>query len=216
VVFAVGIQLVIGLGLAVITSGMRRGSVFLRAVIMLPMAAAPIAMLFDWRQILNAAYGPVNYLLTNFGFSAPDWLGDTAFALPTLVAVDTWQWTPFVYIILAGGMATISPEVYEAGAVDGATGWQRFAHITLPLLMPYIVVAILFRTIDALKTFDSVQILTGGGPGSATIMLNFSIFQQGISFLNFGKAAASAVVFLLLCILLANLLMRALSRRESS
>lgn len=216
VVFAVAIQVAVGLGLAVTMASLRRGDAVLRALILLPMAAAPIAMLFNWRQMLNASYGPINYILGVLGLPAPDWLGSTALALPTLVVVDTWQWTPFVFIILAGGLATIPADIYEASAVDGATGWQRFVNITLPLLLPYILVAVLFRTIDALKTFDSVQVLTSGGPGSATTMLNFSIFQQGISFLNFGKASASAVVFLILCILLTNLLLRALSRKESA
>lgn len=216
VVAAVVIQLAVGLALAIGMAGIKRGDAFLRALILLPMAAAPIAMLFNWRQILNAAYGPLTYLLGLLGLPAPDWLGDPALALPTLVAVDTWQWTPFVFIILAGGLATIPHEVNEASSVDGASPWQRFVNITLPLLMPYVLVAVLFRTIDALKTFDSVQVLTSGGPGSATTMLNYSIFQQGISFLNFGKATASAVLFLILCILLTNLLLRALSRKDNA
>ncbi|NYD54210.1 ABC transporter permease subunit [Microbacterium pseudoresistens] len=215
VVAAVSIQVAVALALALAMAEIKRGGAFLRALILLPMAAAPIAMLFNWRQILNAAYGPVNYVLTSLGLPGPDWLGDPALALPTLIAVDTWQWTPFVFIILAGGLATIPHDVHEAASVDGASAWQRFSQITLPMLMPYVLVAVLFRTIDALKTFDSVQVLTSGGPGSATTMLNYSIFQQGISFLDFGKATASAVIFLLLCILLTNLLLKALTRKES-
>lgn len=215
VVAAVAIQLALGLGVAVALTGMKRGGPVIRALILLPMAAAPIATYFNWQQILNAAYGPLDYLLNAVGLPAPDWLGEKALALPTLVAVDTWQWTPFVFIILAGGLATIPGDLLEAAMVDGATAWQRFAHITLPLLMPYVAVAVLFRSIDALKTFDSVQILTSGGPGSSTTMLNYSIFQQGISFLQFGKASASAVVFLIICVSLANVLLRGLSRAEN-
>lgn len=216
VVVAVTIQLAVALALATAMAGIRRGDALLRALILLPMAAAPIAMLFNWRQILNAAYGPLNYVLTSIGLPAPDWLGDPALALPTLIAVDTWQWTPFVFIILAGGLATIPHDVHEAASVDGASAWQRFLNITLPMLMPYVLVAVLFRTIDALKTFDSVQVLTSGGPGSATTMLNYSIFQQGINFLDFGKATASAVVFLILCILLTNVLLKALTRKDNA
>lgn len=214
VVIVVAVQLAIALGVAIAMSGMKRGGAVIRALILLPMAAAPIATYFNWQQILNASYGPLDYLLRSVGLPAPDWLGQAHLALPTLMFVDTWQWTPFVFIILAGGLATIPGDVQEAAQVDGATGWQRFQHITLPLVMPYIAVAVLFRAIDALKTFDSVQILTSGGPGSSTTMLNYSIFQQGISFLEFGQASASAVVFLIICTLLANALLRGLSRTD--
>ena len=214
VVVAVAIQLSLGLALAQALSSVKRGGAVIRALILLPMAAAPIATYFNWQQILNASYGPFNYLLGVLGVPQPDWLGNSLLALPTIVVVDTWQWTPFVFIILAGGLATIPGDVHEAAQVDGATPWQRFTQITLPLLLPYVAVATLFRAIDALKTFDSVQILTSGGPGSSTTMLNYSIFQQGISFLQFGKASASAVVFLIICTLLANALLRGLSRTE--
>jgi multiple sugar transport system permease protein len=214
VVIAVAFQLAIGLAAAVAVSTLTRSGALVRALILLPMAAAPVATYFNWQQILNTSTGPLNYLLGLVGLPQPDWLGQQALALPTLMAVDTWQWTPFVFIILAGGLATIPRELHEAAAVDGANGWQRFSQVTLPLLMPYIAVAVLFRGIDALKTFDSVQILTSGGPGSSTTMLNYSIFQQGISFLEFGKASASAVVFLIICTLLANVLLRGLSRTE--
>lgn len=215
VVVAVAIQLSLGLALAQALSSVKRGGAVIRALILLPMAAAPIATYFNWQQILNASYGPFNYLLGVLGVPQPDWLGNPLLALPTIVVVDTWQWTPFVFIILAGGLATIPGDVHEAAQVDGATSWQRFTQITLPLLLPYVAVATLFRAIDALKTFDSVQILTSGGPGSSTTMLNYSIFQQGISFLQFGKASASAVVFLIVCTLLANALLRGLARTEA-
>ena len=214
VLIAVALQLAIGLGIAVATNGLRRGGSLIRALILLPMAAAPIATYFNWQQILNASYGPIDYLLRAVGLPAPDFLGQVNLALPTLIVVDTWQWTPFVFIILAGGLATIPNELLEAASVDGASGWQRFLRITVPLLLPYIAVAVLFRAIDALKTFDSVQILTSGGPGSSTTMMNYLIYQQGITFLQFGKASASAVVFLIICILLANVLLRGLTRAE--
>lgn len=215
VVVAVTVQLAIAVSLAVAMSKVKRGDALLRALILLPMAAAPIATLFNWRMILNASYGPLNYVLSAVGLPAPDWLGSPELALPTLMAIDTWQWTPFVFIILAGGLATIPSDVYEAASVDGASAWQQFWHVTLPLLMPYIVVAVLFRTVDALKTFDSVQVLTSGGPGSSTTMMNYGIFQQAISFLDFGKASAGAVLFLIICILLANALLSGLARKEA-
>lgn len=162
VVIAVALQLAIGLLAAVSMVKLKRSGAVIRALLLLPMAAAPIATYFNWQQILNASYGPVAAILNGLGLPAPDWLGQSALALPTLIVVDTWQWTPFVFIILAGGLATIPVEIDEAASVDGANGWQRFINITVPMLLPYIAVAVLFRSIDALKTFDSVQILTSG------------------------------------------------------
>jgi multiple sugar transport system permease protein len=209
-VVAVSIELVVGLGVAVALTRITRGTAVIRALILIPMAAAPIATLFNWRVMLNASYGVIDYLFSVFGLPGPDWTGSAATALPTLIVVDTWQWTPFMIIILAGGLASVPQDVYEASAVDGASGWQNFRYITLPMLQPYIAVALLFRSIDALKTFDSVQILTAGGPGTATTTLNYFIFQQGISYLEFGRASAAAVVLLVIATLLARALLRSL------
>lgn len=215
VVVAVSIQLVLAMITAIAMKSIRRGA-WIRAIILLPMAAAPIAVLFNWRQILNTVFGPINYIITSLGLPPPDWLGSTTLALPTLIFVDIWQWMPFVFIILAGGLATIPEEIYEAASVDGASAWTQFWTITLPLVLPYVLVAVLFRTVDALKTFDSVQVLTSGGPGSATTMLNYGIFQEGIQFLNFGKAGAAAVLFLIVCILLTRALLTGLSRKDAA
>lgn len=212
---AVAIELAIGLGIAVALTRISRGSSLLRALFLLPMAAAPIATLFNWRVMLNASYGVIDYVAGVLGLPQPDWTGSSA-ALPTLIIVDIWQWTPFMLIILAGGLASVSHDVYEASAVDGASGWSSFRYITLPLLRPYIAVAVLFRSIDALKTFDSVQILTSGGPGSSTTTLNYYIFQQGISYLNFGRAAAASMVLLVIAILLARALLKSLKKEGAA
>ena len=212
VVLAVASQVAFGLAIAVAMSSIKKGDAVLRAVILMPMAAAPIAMLYNWRQILNASYGPVNAILDAVGLPAPDWLGQTSTAMFSLLVVDGWQWTPFVFIILAGGLATIPHDVLEAAAVDGAGPGRQFLFVTLPLLMPYVTVAVLFRTVDALKTFDSVQILTSGGPGSSTTMLNFSIFKESISYLEFGRASASAFLFIVVCTLLSRALLGAIGR----
>jgi multiple sugar transport system permease protein len=215
VVPAVLLQLTLAVVLAVSMSGVVRGASLLRMLILLPMAVAPIAVIFTWRIMLNASYGVVNYLLGLLQLPTPDWLGTPSLALATLVVIDTWQWTPFIFIILAGGLAGIPQELYDAAAIDRANGWQTFWHITFPLLLPFIAVAVLFRTIDALKTFDAVQVLTAGGPGSSTTMLNYSIIQEGINFLNFGKASASAVLFLVLSVVLSKVLLGRLRRRGS-
>jgi multiple sugar transport system permease protein len=209
-VIAVAIEMALAMAMAVALSRVRRGSALLRALFLLPLAAAPVASLFNWRLLLNMSYGVVNYLLGGLGLPQPNWTGRPVDALATLIVVDVWQWTPFVMIILAGGLVSVPLEIYESSAVDGAGSWDTFRYITLPMLRPYIAVAVLFRSIDALKTFDSVQILTSGGPGTSTTMLNYFIFREGISYLNFGRAAAAATVLLVVAILLARALLRAL------
>lgn len=166
--------------------------------------------------MLNVSYGVINYLLGVVGLPQPDWTGGGGSAPVTLVLVDIWQWTPFVLIILAGGLASIPTDAYEAAAVDGANGWRTLRYVVLPLLRPYILVAVLFRSIDALKTFDSVQILTAGGPGSATTMLNYYVFQQGISYLSFGRAAAASTILLVIATVLARALLAGLRNRSEA
>ncbi len=213
-VVAVSIELIIALTVAMALDRISRGAPILRALFLIPMAAAPVAVLFNWRVILNVSYGVIDYVLGLLHLPQPDWTGEPGTALITLMIVDIWQWTPFVLIIVAGGIASIPKDVSESSAVDGASSLQNFRYITLPLLRPYITVAVLFRSIDALKTFDSIQILTSGGPGTSTVMLNYYIFQQGISYLSFGRAAAAATILLVLATLLARLLLGGLTRQR--
>jgi multiple sugar transport system permease protein len=211
----VAIEFIVAMVVAVALHRITRGAPLLRALFLLPMAMAPVAALFNWRLMLNASSGVINYLLGAVGLPQPDWTGQSTTALTTLVMVDVWQWTPFILVILVGGLSAVPDDVYEAAAVDGAGAWQTFRHITLPMLKPFILVALLFRTIDALKTFDSIQILTGGGPGSSTTTLNFYAFREGISFLNFGRSAAAATLLLILAIGLSRLLLHWLKEEEA-
>jgi multiple sugar transport system permease protein len=211
----VAIEFVVAMVVALALHRITRGAPLLRALFLLPMAMAPVAALFNWRLMLNASSGVINYLLGAVGLPQPDWTGQSTTALTSLVMVDVWQWTPFILVILVGGLSAVPDEVYEAAAVDGAGAWQTFRHITVPMLKPFILVALLFRTIDALKTFDSIQILTGGGPGSSTTTLNFYAFREGISFLNFGRSAAAATLLLVLAIGLSRLLLHWLKEEEA-
>lgn len=215
-VAAVGLQFVLAIGVALALHRITRGAPLLRALFLLPMAMAPVAALFNWRLMLNASSGVINYLLGLAGLPQPDWTGTAGMALTSLVLVDVWQWTPFVLVILVGGLAAMPADVHEAAAVDGANRRQAFWHVTLPLLKPFILVAVLFRTIDALKTFDSIEILTSGGPGSTTTTLNYFVFREGIGFLNFGRAAAAATLLLLIAIGLSRLLLRWLRDEEAT
>ncbi|MFV0406597.1 MAG: carbohydrate ABC transporter permease [Propioniciclava sp.] len=215
-VIAVGVEFLLALIVALSLHRITRGAPLLRALFLLPLAAAPVAALFNWRLMLNASSGVINYVLGLVGLPQPAWTGQDGTALASLIMVDVWQWTPFVLVILVGGLAAIPAELSEAAAVDGATGWQSFWHVRLPLLKPFILVAVLFRTIDALKTFDSIEILTSGGPGSATTTLNYFVFKEGIEFLDFGRAAAAATLLLILAIVLSRLLLRSLQEEEAA
>ncbi|GIJ30311.1 sugar ABC transporter permease [Micromonospora qiuiae] len=207
-VSAVAIEFVVAMAVAVALTRVTRGAPLLRALFLLPLAAAPVASLFNWRLMFNSSFGLINYVLGVLGLPQPDWGADAGMPLLSLIIVDTWQWTPFVLVILVGGMSAIPADVYEAASVDGSGSWSTFWHVTFPLLRPFVLVALLFRGIDALKTFDSIQVLTGGGPGTSTTTLNYFAFREGISFLNFGRASAAAMLLLLVAILLARLLLR--------
>lgn len=211
-VLAVGIEFVLGTAVALALAPVRRGGSLLRAIYLLPMAATPVAVLFIWKTSLNPTQGVVNYLLGALGLGQPDWFGSPTSALLMLVLVDVWQWTPLVMVIMVGGLASLPREVLEAAAVDGASPLQRLRHVMAPMLTPFAALAVLFRGIDALRTFDSFQVLTGGGPGDSTTTLNMLAYRQSIQFLDFGHGAAVAILLLAVSVACANLMLRALRR----
>lgn len=211
-IVAVGLELGIGVIVGYGLHRVKRGGSALRTLFLLPMAAAPIAVMYDWQLILNATSGVANYVIGSLGMPQPDWLGSPHAALISLIIIDVWEWTPFILVIVAGGLSSIPDEVYEAARVDGASGLQQLWRITVPLLRPYIMVACLFRVIDALKTFDSIQVLTSGGPGTSTTTLNYYSFQQAINNLQFGQGVATALILLLIALLLTKLLIARLQQ----
>ncbi|MCP4385344.1 MAG: sugar ABC transporter permease [Hyphomicrobiales bacterium] len=207
-VAAVAVELVLGVGIAALLHHETRAVPFFRVVYLLPLAITPVAAVFTFRIMLNPSLGVLNYLLKQVGLPPQDWLGTPAMALATLVAVDAWQWTPFIMLIAAGGLAAMDQEPLEAAAMDGAGPVTSFFHHTLPMLFPYLVVAIVFRSIDAFKTFDIIFVLTGGGPGIATRTLNLLAYKQGIEFLSMGYAAALAIVMLIITIVASQVFLR--------
>lgn len=205
---AVSIQLALGVGLAVLLHHETRGAWAWRLAFLLPMAVTPVAALFTFRMMFHPSIGVLNALLKDLGLPPVDWLGTPSMALVSLLIVDCWQWTPFVLLIAAGGLASLDPEPLEAAALDGAGPWRVFWDHTLPMLAPYLAVAVVFRAIDAFKTFDVIFVLTGGGPGVATRTLNLLAYKQGIEFLSIGYAAALAIVMLAVTILAAQAFLR--------
>jgi multiple sugar transport system permease protein len=178
-----------------------------RTIFILPMMATPVAVALVWTMMFHPQLGVLNYLLTEMGLPPSTWIYDSSTVIPTLVMVETWQWTPLIMLIVLGGLASLPQDPYEAAELDGASGWQCFRHITLPLVWPFIMVALVLRAVDALKAFDTIFVITGGGPGTSSETLNLYLYQQAFSYYDIGYASAIVVVFFVLVMLVTLLLM---------
>ena len=181
---------------------------FFNSIYLLPLAITPIAATFTFRLMFNPSLGVLNYFLKVLGLPPQAWLASPSTALISLIVVDTWQWTPFILLICLGGLASLPNEPFEAAKVDGANSWQVFSKITVPMLYPFISLALLFRSIDAFKTFDIIYVLTSGGPGVLTRTLNLYAFKHGIEFLSMGYAGSIAIVMLIITIVVAQIFLR--------
>jgi multiple sugar transport system permease protein len=190
----VAIQVVLGTALALFFNQQLRGATIVRSIMILPMLLTPIVVGLMWRMLLNPDWGMLNWIAERLGFHDIGWLSDPSTALRTLILVDCWQWTPFVFIIVYARLQALPQDAFEAAEVDGATWFQRTRYVTLPLLMPAIVFAAVFRGIDAFRTFDLVYGLTNGGPVQATSTLSFEAFQNGFEYFRYGYASAIAYV----------------------
>ena len=150
----------------------------------------------------NPDFGVINQLLSLAGFTGRDWLGEKSLALAAVIVVDIWHWTPFVFLLLLAAIETLPQDVFEAARVDGASAWQELRHVTLPMLWPAIVVTLLFRLIVSFKVFDEVYLLTGGGPGTATEVVSFTIYRRFFTEDRLGYGSAISVITLLVLALL--------------
>ncbi len=196
-VVGVTIQVVLGTGLALFFNQQLRGASIVRGILILPMLLTPLVVGLMWRALLDPNWGLLNWIFVQIGVGQVGWLSDPSVALWTLVVVDSWQWTPFVFVIVYARLQALPQEVFEAGSVDGANWFQRTAYLTLPLLAPAIVFAAVFRGIDAFRTFDLVYGLTNGGPGTSTTTLSFQAFQNGFEFQHYGYASAISYVMVI-------------------
>jgi multiple sugar transport system permease protein len=177
VVVAVAIEMVLGLALALLVSGVSRGKGLLRTVMILPILVPPVAIGSMWKLLYNYDFGVFNQALVAVGLPPANWLGSTSLALVSVIIVDVWHWVPFVFLILFAAVEALPIDVLEAARVDGATRSQLLARVMLPLLRPAIVVALLFRTILAFKVFDEVFLLTSGGPGTSTELVSLYLYK---------------------------------------
>ena len=207
-IFAVFIQVVLGVIFANLLHHETRNISFLRTIYLLPLAITPIAATFTFRLMFNPSLGVLNYFMKVLGLPPQAWLASPSTALISLIVVDTWQWTPFILLICLGGLASLPNEPFEAAKVDGANSWQVFSKITVPMLYPFISLALLFRSIDAFKTFDIIYVLTSGGPGVLTRTLNLYAFNHGIELLSMGYAGSIAIVMLIITIVVAQIFLR--------
>jgi multiple sugar transport system permease protein len=209
-------QIILGLTLALLMAKKLPGIKFWRSVYLLPFMVTPIVVGINFRMLLNPEFGLVNHFFRLAGLPGPNWLGDTYLAMPSIIASDIWRTTPFAALIIIAGIQTLPTDPYEAALIDGASAWQRFRFITLPLLTPVIVLASLFRTIDCFKRFAIIIALTAGGPGNATETLNIYSFNHGFVYLNSGYAASLSIMMILIMLTISLILIRQLRRIENA
>jgi multiple sugar transport system permease protein len=205
---AVALQVVLGTALALFFNLHLRGSWIVRGALILPMLLTPIVVGVMWRALLDPDWGIVNWAIEAVGLGPINWLGSTDWAIRTLVLVDVWQWTPFVFLVVFARLQALPPDVFEAAQVDGAGSLAMLRRVTLPLLVPAITFAAIFRAIDAFRSFDLVYGLSYGGPARSSTTLSFLAFQNGFQFQNYGYAAATAYVMVIVLIVASTLLLR--------
>jgi multiple sugar transport system permease protein len=182
-------------------------------IVMVPLLLSPVAVGLSWRLILHPDLGVLNWVLGLIGLPKFAWLGDVNLAMPTIIAVDIWHETSVLILMFYAGLSALPHEPLEAARVDGASGWQSLRHITIPLMVPIIVVAVLIRLVSAVKTYDLIYILTRGGPGTSTETISYLIWRTGLAGpLDIGQAAAGSIILLLVIVGLTVLLLRATDR----
>ena len=208
-VSVVVLELVVALGLALLLNqpGLRFRNVYL-AILLIPLLVSPIAVGLIWRLLLHPELGAVNWFLGLLGLPPQAWLGGRHTAMPTIVGVDVWHETSLMIVVILAGLTALPRDPIEAATVDGAGRWQVLRTITLPLLTPVLLVAVLIRMIAAMKTYDLIYVLTRGGPGSATETISYSIWKAAFTTLEMGRAAAASFLLLLVILLLTIVLVR--------
>jgi multiple sugar transport system permease protein len=199
-VSALTCEFLLGLGLALLLNKQMRGRGVFRASLLIPMMLPAVVVGVIWRLMLNPNFGAINETLKQLGINTASltWTASPKLAMLSVIAVDVWQWTPFVFLVLLAGLQAIPQEPYEAALIDGSSRWQTFWHVTLPLLKPSILIVLLLRTMDLLRVFDQIFILTEGGPGFATETISLYIYRTAFRFFDFGYAAAMSFVLLAL------------------
>jgi multiple sugar transport system permease protein len=212
---AVSVQMVLGFALALLTSSIVHGRLFYRTVFLLPILVPGIIIGAIWKLMFSFDFGVLNQMAGVIGIMPRDWLGDATYSLASIIVVDIWHWTPFCFLLLLASLETLPQDVYEASDIDGASSWQSLWYITIPLMLPAIAVTFVFRLILAFKVFDEVYLLTGGGPGTSTEVVSFTIFRRFFTEDRPGYGSAMSITtfaFIALMIIVVS----AVTRRKGS
>jgi ABC-type sugar transport system permease subunit len=198
VIATTALPTIMGLGLAVLMETRIRGIGWIRTAYLIPIMTAPVVVALTWRAMFNNNAGWINYFLGLAGLPQPTWLGDAALGMPAVIISDLWTSVSLQAMLLLAGLLAVPSEHKEAAETDGASAWQVFRHVTLPAIRPILFVAIILRFMDAFRKFEGVTVLTSGGPGFATTVLNLHIYNTGLFYHQVGLAAAFGVVMMLL------------------
>lgn len=211
---SVAIQTLLGFGLAMLIRDKFKGSGIITTLILIPMMLSPVVIGLFWKMIYNPSFGIFNYLISWTGMPlTTDWLSKTNLVMWAVVIVDVWMWTPFVMLLVLSGLGAIPDYLYEAAAIDRASSWFQFWRITVPSVAPLVLIAVLFRTIEAIKSFDLVMGLTGGGPGATTRLISIDIYTRAfLGQFKTGEASSLAVIVLIVIIAISNIYITALNK----
>ena len=212
---SVTLQLVAGLAVALLFNRQLAGRTVYRTVFLLPMIAMPTAISLVWKVFFDNTYGLLNHVLALAGLAPVEWLSSPRWAIPSLVLVTVWEHTPFMTLLLLAGLQSLPADPYEAARIDGASAWQTLRHITLPLLRAHIAMALILRSIFAVKEFDIILAITGGGPEFASETMNLNIYLNAFDYGYTAQAAARGVVFFALILAIQLVLVRLRSRQWS-
>lgn len=211
VMYCVGttaVEVALGIALALLFYGDFRGKSSFMIAVILPMMLSTMVVCAVWKTLYHYDIGLLNYLLKSIGFKPIGFLIDSDKALVSLAIVDVWQWTPFAFIVVQAGMASIPAEIFEASLIDGASSSQRVMRVTLPILRDQILLLVLLRTIDTFKVFAKVFALTGGGPGNATETTSLFIYREAFSYFKLGRSSAASIITLAAVVLISIAYMR--------
>jgi len=214
VVGAVLLQTIIGFAIAFLISRRTRGRGALTTLFLIPMMLSPIVVGLFWKFMLDAQFGVVNSFLNSLGFGSVEWLTRQRLALFSLIIVDTWQWTPFIMLIALAGLTAVPKYLYEAAEIDRASEWFKFRRITFPLVWPLLLIAIMFRAIEAFRLFDLVYILTGGGPGGTTETLSYNVYKVAFFGFDTGRASAYGILMVIVVTIAAQFYLRYLNKLQ--
>ena len=211
---AVAVETVLGLALALLLNRDFKGKSAMKLILLLPLVATPVAIGIVWNLFFDPTIGFMNYMLSLLGLPMSEWVSNVKTVIPSLALVDIWQWTPMVTLIVLAGLAGLSQEPFESAKVDGANALQTFTQITLPMIAPTLLTAMILRSIDALKTFDIIYAMTGGGPGYASETLNIMAFKYSFEYFRMGQSSVILIFLFVLVLLLSMAIMRLRKRFE--